>query len=87
MIEAEDVLEKLSFLIRLSLCRSSMPHLPFRLFSKSIRYKILHLLQNPYTNMVEVRHQPNHEVIFAWADACNYEDNESLKNVLLTEEQ
>lgn len=37
--------------------------------------------------MVEVRHQPNHEVIFAWADACNYEDNESLKNVLLTEEQ
>lgn len=47
MMEIEDFLEKLSFLIRLSLCRSSMPHLPFRLF------------------VVEARHQPSQELIFA----------------------
>jgi len=39
MIEAEDVLEKLSFLIRLSLCRSSIPHLPFRFFVVEARHQ------------------------------------------------
>lgn len=29
---------------------------------------------------MESSHQPNHEVVFAWVDACNYEGTESLQD-------
>ncbi len=41
-----------------------------------VQHRILHLLQNPYKNVVEVKHQPNHEVVFARVDARNYEGTE-----------
>ena len=38
-----------------------------------VQHRILHLLQNPYKNVVDAKHQLNHEVVFEWVDAHNYE--------------
>lgn len=68
MIETEDLLEKLSFLILLSLCRSSMSHLPFRLFVNGY---------SEYENVVVARHQPSHEAILhELMPICNYKNTE-----------